>query len=121
MFQVGLLELQLTFVDVARVALRAGDRDLVTCTDRLTVLIVLPAFLHLVSGISTANDRRNAQLAGNNGSVTSATTPVGNNCSGLLPWRRLGGPRVQPRVMMGSQSGSVMSATSTSPCENSLI
>ena len=97
---------------------------------------LIPAFLHLVGGIATSHDGRDAQLARNDGGVAGTATAVGDDGTSLLPWQdfclnikfrlktswifleRHGMP---PSDMIGSQSGSVMSATSTWPCSNSPI
>mmetsp|Transcript_6288 Transcript_6288/g.14487 ORF Transcript_6288/g.14487 Transcript_6288/m.14487 type:complete len:510 (-) Transcript_6288:1331-2860(-) len=66
-----LLELQLTLVDEARVALCAGDRHCITLAD-------------LLCGITTADNGWDAQLTCNDGSVASAATTVGDDGTGLL-------------------------------------
>ena len=130
---------------------------------------LIPAFLHLVGGITTSHDGGDAQLARNDGGVAGTATAVGDDGTSLLPWQvfflnsecyfvctwevNISQPKtahwfidpdginfkdllkfrlktwwivlerhgMPPSDMMGSQSGSVMSATSTWPCSNSPI
>ena len=75
-------------VDIAGVAFGAGDGD---------ILI----FLNAIGSITAADHRRDPQLTGDNRRVTGTPAAVGDNRRGFF--------------MIGSQSGSVMSVTSTSP------
>lgn len=46
---------------------------------------LIPAFLHLVGGITTSHDGRDAQLTRNDGGVAGTATAVGDDGTSLLP------------------------------------
>ena len=66
-----LLEVELTFVDVAGVALRTGHRDGLTLVDRL-------------GRIAAADDGRDSELPGDDRCVTGAAAAVGDDGGGAL-------------------------------------
>lgn len=65
------VEVQLAVIDKTGIPFRAGDGDPL-------------ARLNMIRSVATAHHCRNAQLAGDNGGVTGAATPVGDDGGGPL-------------------------------------
>src|SRR6056297_2103285 len=70
-FDLLFLIFELAVVDVALVALGAGDRDLAAVGD-------------LLRGVAAADHRRYAQLTGDDGGMAGASAPVGDDGGGAL-------------------------------------
>ena len=60
-----------------------------------------PAFLHLVSSITTSHDGRDAQLARDDGGVAGTATAVGDDGTSLLPWQDCFLNSYHPRKTIG--------------------
>ena len=70
-----------------------------------------PAFLHLVGGVPTAHDGRNAQLPRDDGGVAGAAPAVGDDGARLLPDpnRFLGASRWQPWIYLLKRCNYILS------------